>query len=132
LNKRTLQLRAAEAAASEIVAKVMSESAEKEMAERASTISPKELLLSAMRIAWVAGNQLSNEAEKVVKAAEKLPHGIERQAVAAKARLLQFAAEQQLRLAGRTARQVAPYEHPRVRNEPQQRFGDVVVTRTKY
>jgi hypothetical protein len=51
------------------------------MTERASTISPKDLLLSTMRIAWVAGNQLSNEAEKVVKEADKLPQGIERQAV---------------------------------------------------
>ena len=132
LNKRTLEVQAAEAAASEIVAKVMSESAEKEMTDRGSTISPKELLLSTMRIAWVAGNQLGYEAEKIVTEAEKLPMGIEREALTAKARLLKLAAEQQLQLAGRTARQVAPYEHPRVRGVPEQRMGELVIVGKKY
>lgn len=95
-------------------------------------ISPRDLLLATMRMAWEAAHEKGKDAEAIERLAEASEDPDTRESLKAKAAALQLEAGRHVALAQQAAKDVAPYEHPRLSSVDANVTGGLVVEVKQY
>jgi hypothetical protein len=95
-------------------------------------ISPRDLLLATMRMAWEAAHAKSRDAESFERLAAESDDPATAEGLREKATTLRMEAGRHVALAQQAAKDVAPYEHPRLQTVDANVTGGLVVEIKQY
>lgn len=95
-------------------------------------ISPRDLLLATMRMAWEAAHAKSQEADALERVLESTEDPDQREALVARIAAIKIDAGRHVALAQQAAKDVAPYEHPRLSSVDANVTGGLVVEVKQY